>query len=145
MPYFNNANDLIAQYTVRDQPPSDHRILFAAVLMQAKRDIQYAGADGKNRVDAQRWVAQGDRGAISFNMCCEALCIDPGAAKKFLSTPYKERRPWNGRDAKHAAVTPLSARTCSRSRRRSSLPTTMTGSVSYAARPRSSSSTRMTL
>jgi hypothetical protein len=145
----HSANDVIAYYMVRDLPPSDYRVLFAAVLMQVKRDLLYTGNNSTlidHRREAKRWADhKGDPTGITFRMCCEALNLDEGAAKKFLSTPYKERRPCNGRSAKRAAVTPLSARTCSKSVRRSFPSSLKEGSVSYAASQRSSSMSRMTL
>lgn len=148
--YFANADDVIARYLTGTPDPSDYRTLFAAILMQAKKDIFYQGSSGRilrHTLDAIQWVrGHGDPAGITFRMCCEALNITEKFAASFLSTaPYKRSRPCNGRNARLVNPTPPSVRTSSRSKQRSSPSTTRIGSVSYAAKPRSSSSNRMSL
>jgi hypothetical protein len=133
-----SADTVIAHYMNRDLPASDYRVLFAAVLMQAKKDIQYAGGNSRTTpytFEVRRWIDhRGDPAGITFRMCCEALSLDEGAAKKYLMTPYKEARPWNGRSAKSVKTTPRSARTCSKSKRRSSPSRKQSVFASFAAR-----------
>jgi hypothetical protein len=141
------AGEVISRYLTGTQPPSDYRVLFAAVLMQAKKDYQYTGGNSRitpYTLEVRRWIDhKGDPAGITFSMCCEALSIDEGAAKKYMLAPYKEARPWNGRNAITVGVTRRSAATCSKPRKRSSPRTRMSASVSYAASRASSSSPRM--
>jgi hypothetical protein len=144
-----NAHAVIAKYLVNDTPPSDYRVLFAAVLMQAKRDLLYAGGDKRVTPfskEVRRWIARTDQvGGISFRMCCEALSLDEKATARYLETPYKGSRPWNGRNARRAEATPPSVRTCSKQRKRSSPSIPKSGYASYAGRRPSSSSPPMSI
>lgn len=119
-----SADAVISNYYSHDQPASDYRVLFAAVLMQAKKDIQYAGGNSRTTpytIEVRRWIDhRGDPAGITFRMCCEALSLDEGAAKRYMLAPYKEARPWNGRSAKSVKTTRRSAATCSRQNRKSS-------------------------
>jgi hypothetical protein len=140
------AGEVISRYLTGTQPPSDYRVLFAAVLMQAKKDYQYTGGNSRTTpytLEVRRWIDhKGDPAGITFSMCCEALSIDEGAARKYMLAPYKEARPWNGRNANGVGVTRRSAATYSKPRKRSSPQTRMSGSASYAASLALSSSPR---
>jgi hypothetical protein len=138
---------VISRYLAGDQPPSDYRVLFAAVLMQAKKDYQYTGGNTRTTpytLEVRRWINhRGDPAGITFSMCCEALSIDEGAARKYMLAPYKEARPWNGRNVKSAKTTRRLTATFSKPRKRSSPQMRTNASVSYAASPASSFSPRM--
>lgn len=142
------AGDVISRYYSRDLPPSDCRVLFAAILMQVKRDIQYDGGNKRltgHVLDARRWIMhQGDPDGITFKMCCEALNLDEVSALKFLTeTPYKGRRKWNGRGVRFAETRNPSDRISSKRRKSSSPLTLMSERVPCAVTPPSISFHRM--
>jgi hypothetical protein len=133
-----NADQIISDYMARFPEPADYRVLFAAVLMQVKRDIHYAGKNGRilmHTLDACRWMqGMGDPAGITFRMCCEALNIDEKTVTRYLTQPHKGRRPWNGRSVRTAECTPPSEVTCSKSKPRSSRKKRDSAFARFAAR-----------
>lgn len=137
-----SADAVIAEYGSCGAVLPDHRMFFAGILVQVKRDINYKGKNPvimEEKEDAREWLAHGgDTTGITFAMCCEALKLREADALRFMATPYKEQRIWNGLNAKCAEIIRLSDRTSSRARSRSFRRRRKTASVSFAASPPSS-------
>lgn len=133
---------------VRRTNPDDHGILFAAVLLQAKRDAQYKGTNTtllNHKRDAIRWIRFMDIGTVSFRSCCRALGLaERVAAKELLEKLYKGSRPWNGRSADGVEQSLRSARISSNRKTNPSPNNRRRGYVRCVNREASISSRRMT-
>ena len=76
------------------EPAYGERRLAAAVLLLALADLR--GWSSVHRSEALRWIRSGNRGALTFDFCCQVLDYNPDRMRELLLRRTGENRHRTG-------------------------------------------------